>query len=56
MSSTTGINRRDFCETAAATVAIGSFGLSALASQRSYAMNAAVEQVRTDANAGSVCR
>jgi len=51
LKSTTGINRRDFCESAAATVAIGSLGLSAFATQRSHAMNAAVEQVSTDRSA-----
>jgi pimeloyl-ACP methyl ester carboxylesterase len=45
------LNRRGFCGAAAATFAAGSLGLSALASQRSQAMNAAVEKVSTDRSA-----
>ena len=48
MKETTGINRRHFCGAAAITVAAGSLGLSALASQRSQSMNAAIEKVRSD--------
>jgi pimeloyl-ACP methyl ester carboxylesterase len=44
------LDRRRFFGTAAATVAVGSLGLGSLVSQRSQAMNAAVEQVRTDKN------
>jgi pimeloyl-ACP methyl ester carboxylesterase len=45
------LNRRGFCGAAAATFAAGSLGLSALASQRSQATNAAVEKVSTDRSA-----
>jgi pimeloyl-ACP methyl ester carboxylesterase len=45
-----GLDRRRFFGAAAATVAVGSLGLGSLVSQRSQAMNAAVEQVRTDNN------
>src|SRR6202165_238419 len=51
MQKTPGMNRRRFCGTAAASVAAGSLGLSAFASQRSQTMNAAVEQVTTDKSA-----
>jgi pimeloyl-ACP methyl ester carboxylesterase len=44
MPKTVDVDRRSFCGAAAATVAVGTLGLSALASQRSQAMNAAVEQ------------
>ena len=51
MKKTTAINRRDFCGSAAATVAVGSLGLSVLASQRSHAMNAAAQQMGGDSTA-----
>jgi len=41
------LNRRRFCGAAAATVAAGSLALSALATKRSQAMNAAVENDRS---------
>ena len=46
MKKTTAINRRDFCGSAAATVAVGSLGLSVLASERSHAMNAVFNEGR----------
>jgi pimeloyl-ACP methyl ester carboxylesterase len=51
MKETAGIDRRSFCEAAAATVAVGTLGLSALVSQRSQAMNAAAEQMGGDKTA-----
>jgi pimeloyl-ACP methyl ester carboxylesterase len=51
MQKTPDLNRRRFCGVAAATVAASTLGLSALFSQRSQAMNAAVEQVSTDKSA-----
>ena len=51
MPETPGLNRRRFCGATAATVAVGSLGLSALASQRSQAMNAAAEQMGSEKTA-----
>jgi pimeloyl-ACP methyl ester carboxylesterase len=45
MKAIAGISRRNFCSAAAVSVAAGSLGISAFSSQRSHAMNAAVERV-----------
>jgi pimeloyl-ACP methyl ester carboxylesterase len=51
MSETPDLDRRRFCGAAAATVAAGTVGLSALVSHRSQAMNAAAEQMGSDKSA-----
>jgi pimeloyl-ACP methyl ester carboxylesterase len=51
MQKTPDIDRRRFCGAAAATIAVGTVGLSVLSSKRSQAMNAAVEQVGGDKTA-----
>jgi hypothetical protein len=51
MKTPPNFDRRQFFGAAAASFAAGALGLSALASQRSHAMNAAVEKVNTDRSA-----